>query len=96
MRKLNLDNSVKIKLLSQLEEIKRSRFYISYGERDTYIACLSVPLFDIMKNNIIGSLSVLGPLEKFKDRSKDEHIEFMKSKALFIQTLTNIEENTSV
>ena len=83
-------------VLKQLEEIREKKFYISHGERDPYVAAFSVPLFDIMKNNIIGSLSISGPLDRFKKRFKNKHIEFVKSKALQIQTLMNLESNNYV
>jgi len=96
LRELKLNKIAELELLKQLEEIREKKFYISHGERDPYVAAFSVPLFDIMKNNIIGSLSISGPLDRFKKRFKNKHIEFVKSKALQIQTLMNLESNNYV
>ncbi len=96
LKELKLDKVAELELLKQLKETKKKKFYVSYGERDPYVAAFSVPLFDIMKNNIIGSLSVSGPLDRFKKRFKIEYIEFVKSNALHIQTLMDLEGNNQV
>jgi len=96
LEKLKLDKIAELELLKQIEKIKREKFYFSYGERDPYVAAFAIPLFDIIKNNIIGSLSISGPLDRFRKRFKDKHIEFVKSKAIYIQALMNIEDNNYV
>ncbi len=96
LKKLKLDKTAELELLKQIEQIKKEKFYFSYGERDPYVAAFSIPLFDIIKNNIIGSLSISGPMDRFRDRFKDKHIEFVRSKAVYIQALMNSEGNNYV
>jgi len=49
--------------IKSLSKIKMENYYISYGERDSFVAAASVPLF--ADNNIFGSLSISGPKERF-------------------------------
>ena len=93
IKKLKLSETDKAKLLEQLKEIREKKFYFSFGERDPYIAAFSVPLFNAEENNIIGSLSISGPLNRFKERFKDKHIEFVKSKVPYIELLMNLERD---
>ncbi len=72
--------------IASLERIRENGFYFSYGERSPYAAAFSVPLFD-KRGTVFGSLSVSGPIERFKERFKEKHVSFVKAKALDIQIL---------
>jgi len=60
-------------LEEDLKNIKNNGYYISYGERDKFLASAAVPLFgNDMK--IFGALGVSGPLHRFKEKFDKEKL----------------------
>lgn len=59
------------------EEVRRNRFTVSHGERDTHCAAVSAPVFGA-GGRIVGALSLSGPASRFTD----DRVEWLTQKVL--------------
>lgn len=57
----------------ELKKIKKDGYYISYGERDKFLASTAVPLFGNDKK-IFGALGVSGPIQRFSENIDKEKL----------------------
>ncbi|WP_273267100.1 IclR family transcriptional regulator [Flexistipes sinusarabici] len=56
-----------------LNNIKTNGYYVSYGERDKFLASAAVPLFGNGKK-IFGALGVSGPIQRFSEKIDKENL----------------------
>ncbi len=89
LKRVDLGDTSGVDLIAELKSVKEDGYCFSYGEREPYVAAFSVPLFR-GDSGIMGSLSVSGPLERFKNRFREEHIALVKSKAFLVQELFSL------
>ncbi|WP_273265028.1 IclR family transcriptional regulator [Flexistipes sinusarabici] len=70
---IGIDKIEQEKFEEVLKNIKNDGYYVSYGERDKFLASAAVPLFgNDMK--IFGALGVSGPIQRFSEKLDKEKI----------------------
>ena len=77
------DKSMKQSLAEEVEEIRKQGFCMTFGEVDTNIFGLAVPIIDRDKR-VIASLTVAGPTERWDKENGKEFVNTVVSAALEI------------
>jgi len=55
----------------ELSSIKRAGFCITYGDRESFLSSVAVPLYGV-SGEIFGALNVSGPLERCREKINDD------------------------
>jgi DNA-binding IclR family transcriptional regulator len=68
------------RLLKELEQIRKSGFAISKGERNPDAFALAAPVFE-RKNQLIGSIAIAGPISRLTSESEQSYLSDLKKAA---------------
>lgn len=71
----------KKQLLNELVDIRRRGYAISFGEREADVCALAVPVWD-NGNELVGALSLSGPISRFTPQVCDQYKELLLAAAM--------------